>query len=478
VSAALADQAWARWKAMSPDERQRVLDHPGFKIKPIARGKQKDSFALSEPGLATGHLWEGTVRSGKTIVSILRWIRFIRSGPPGNLAMIGKTERTLKRNVIDTIVALLGQKAVKYRQGAGEVEICGRRVYIAGANDEGAVAKIQGMTLVGWYGDEVPTWPKAVFDMARTRLSDPGAEWFATGNPASSTHHLKVDWIDRAKLHLDRDGTLRRRPAHDKDTQDIHVYSFTLYDNREFLTEKFIQITERSYTGMFYQRYILGRWCMAEGAIYDSWDPAKHVVRRAPAIERWISVGIDHGTTNPFSAIATGLGPHPSGRGKALYATAEWRYDSTKTLRRKTDLEYADALRGWLPQRAEMPDGGPERVAVDPSANGFRQQLYRHGITSTAADNDVLAGIGTMHSIVERGKFFVVEGGCPDLIREFPDYAWDPAAAAKGLDRPIKSGDHSLDAERYGTHTGKSSWWYDVFPDELEAVLEGRLTGV
>jgi PBSX family phage terminase large subunit len=468
-----AELAWQRWQGMTPDQRSAVLSHPGFKIKPIARGKQQDSFTLSARGNATGHLWEGTVRSGKTIVSILRWIDFILHGPPGNLAMIGKTERTLKRNVIDTITALLGTKAVKYRGGAGEVEICGRLIYIAGANNELAVEKIQGMTLVGWYGDEAPTWPKSVFDMARTRCSDPGAEWFATGNPASSTHHLKVDWIDRAKLHLDRDGTLRRRSLNDKDTQDIHVYSFTLYDNREFLTQKFIEITERSYTGMFYQRYILGRWCMAEGAIYDSWNADIHVVKRAPAIERWISVGIDHGTTNPFSAIATGLGPHPSGRGKALYATAEWRYDSTKTLRRKTDLEYADALRDdWMPKRTEMPDGGPERIAVDPSANGFRQQLYRHGISSVSADNDVLAGIGTMHSIVERGRFFVVESGCPALIKEFPDYAWDPAAAAKGLDKPIKSGDHSLDGVRYGTHTGKTSWWYDVFPDDLAGVLE------
>jgi PBSX family phage terminase large subunit len=461
------DQALARWKAMTPEQRQAILDHPGFKIKPISRGKQKDSFALSEPGLATGHLWEGTVRSGKTIVSILRWLAFLLHGPPGNLAMIGKTERTLKRNVLDQITALLGAKAVKMRAGAGEVEICGRLVYIAGANNVLAVEKIQGMTLVGWYGDEVPTWPKEVFDMARTRCSDPGAEWFATGNPASSTHHLKTDWIDRAKLHLDRDGTLRRRGG--KDAQDIHVYSFTLYDNREFLTEKFIRITESSYTGMFYQRYILGRWCMAEGAIYDSWDPDKHVIRAAPPIQRWISVGIDHGTTNPFAAIATGLGPHPSGAGKALYATAEWRYDSTKSRRRKTDLEYADALRAWIPDRREMPDGGPERVAVDPSANGFRQQLSRHGISSVSADNDVLAGIGTVHSLVERGKLFVVES-CKGLIEEFPDYAWDPAAAAKGLDKPIKSRDHSLDADRYGKQTGRSSWWYDVFPEELELV--------
>lgn len=466
------EQAWKRWQEMTPDQRSVVLDHPGFKIKPLARGKQQDSFTLSEAGRATGHFWEGAVRSAKTIVSILRFLIFIRSGPPGNLAIIGKTERTLKRNVIDVMIALLGTKAVKYRQGAGEVEVCGRRIYIAGANDEAAVAKIQGMTLVGFYGDEMPTWPKTVFDMARTRCSDPGAEWFGTGNPASSTHHLNVDWIERAKLHLRRDGSLIRRPANDKGTQDIHVYSFTIYDN-PFLTDKFIRSLESSYTGMFYRRYILGEWCMAEGAIYDAWNPDLHVVQKAPEIERWLSVGVDHGTTNPFSAIALGLGPNPRRPGgKALFATAEYRYDSSKSLRRMTDLEYADKMRLWLPAREEMPDGEPELIAIDPSATGFRQQLFRFGIGSVAAENDVLSGIRTGSTLIASDNFYVVESGCPDLIKELPDYSWDDRAAALGEDKPIKLRDHSCDAGRYGWETGKQSWWYDVFPEELEALLE------
>lgn len=468
-----AELAWKRWQEMTPDQRSAVINHPGFKIKPLARGKQQDSFTLSEPGNATGHFWEGAVRSAKTVVSILRWIAFILHGPPGNLAMIGKTERTLKRNVIDFIVALLGTKAVKYRQGAGEVEICGRRIYIAGANDEAAVAKIQGMTLVGFYGDEAPTWPKTVFNMARTRCSDPGAEWFITGNPASSTHHLKTDWIDRAKLHLDRDGRVLRRPTGEKGVQDVHVYSFTIYDNREFLTEKFIKSLESSYTGMFYRRYILGEWCMAEGAIYDAWDPDKHVVQRAPEIERWLSVGADHGTTNPFSAISIGLGAAPHGlEGKALYATAEWRYDSAETLRRMTDLEYAKALRIWLTNRHEMPDGEPEVFAVDPSASSFRQQLFRFGIPSVAADNDVLSGLRTMSSLIAGQKFYVVGPECPALVRELPEYSWDDRAALLGEDKPIKIKDHSCDAARYGGHTGRQGWWYDIWPEDLEALLE------
>jgi hypothetical protein len=120
-----------------------------------------------------------------------------------------------------------------------------------------------------------------------------------------------------------------------------------------------------------------------------------------------------------------------------------------------------------------MPDGEPEVFAVDPSATSFRQQLFRYGIASVAADNDVLASIRTGSTLIASDNFYVVESGCPDLIREIPNYSWDDKAAALGEDKPIKINDHSVDAGlRYGTHTGRTGWWYDVFPEELEAQLE------
>lgn len=439
---------------------------PPTKIKPLVRGKQKDSMSLSQPGMAGGHFWEGAVRSSKTIVSILRFIAFILHGPPGNLAMIGRTERTLKRNVLDVMVAMLGPKRCRVLVGSGTAQILGRTVYLVGANDETAVAKIQGMTLVGWYGDELPTWPESVFNMARTRLSEPGAEWFGTGNPASLTHHLKTDWIDRAKLHLTRDGTIIRRNG--RDAQDVHIYSFTIYDNPH-LTQKFINTLETSYVGMFYRRYVLGEWAMAEGAIYDAWDPDQHVIKpgQLPAMERWIAVGIDHGITAPFAAVSLGLGPSLRGQGKALYATAEWRYDSRIGKRKWTDKEYADRMTLWLPQQAEaIGHAEPEMIAVDTSAAGFRQQLQRLDIFNREANKDVLAGIGTMASIIAAPGKFYVSSQCEGIISETPGYSWDDAEAKKGIDKPIKIKDHSLDAERYGGHTSRAGWWYELFPDD------------
>lgn len=447
------------------------------KIKPLARGKQRDSFTLSAAGRAAGHFWEGAVRSGKTIASIIRWLLFIATGPPGPLAMIGKTERTLKRNVLDVIVALIGPKRCRVNLGTGVATILGRTVYLCGANDEGAVAKLQGMTLVGWYGDEIPTWPQAVFDMARTRLSEPGAEWFGTGNPASLTHHLKVEWIDRAKLHLRRDGTVIRRPINDPATQDVHVYSFTIYDN-PMLDPGFVQRLERSYSGMFYRRNILGEWCMAEGAIYESWDPERHALPFAeiPQLERWIGVGIDHGTVNPFVAGALGIGPAPRGQeGRALYLVNEWRWDSVVKRKRLSDRAYALHVQRWLRdvEHPGMPGHrgiDPDMIAVDPSASGFRESLYELNLLSVKADNEVLPGIRDMASLVEHDRFYVCQEGAPELIAEFPGYSWDDRAAKLGQDKPIKIKDHSLDEARYIVHTSRHDWWAEIFPEMADAL--------
>lgn len=437
----------------------------GTKLKPLPRGKSLDSFTLSAPQLASGHLWEGTVRSGKTVTSILRWLEFALEGPPGNLAMIGKTERSLKRNVLDVIVAMLGPKRAKIISGAGIMRICGRLVYLAGANNELAVAKIQGLTLVGFYGDEMSTWPKSLFNMATTRLSEPGAEWFGTSNPDSSVHHLKTEVIDRAKLHLRRDGSIVRRRG--DDAMDVHVYSFTLYDN-PFLTPEFVRKLERSYVGMFRRRYILGEWCMAEGAIYDAWDPDRHTLQRAdlPTMDRWIGAGVDYGTTNPFHAVDLAIGPQPFGAaGKALYITTEYRYDVAVHKRSMTNRQYANATIAWLRSVPELAD--PALLAIDPSAKGFRNELYELGFPSTKADNDVLAGIMDVGSLIAHDRFYVCREGAPELIREVPAYAWSDAAALKGDDEPIKKGDHGLDAKRYIVRTGRGEWYDEIWPEEV-----------
>jgi PBSX family phage terminase large subunit len=421
------------------------------KVAPLV-GKQRESVRLST---ARGNIWEGAVRSSKTVCSTLKWLRFVREAPDGPLAMVGKTERTLKRNIIDPIQAMVGKKRCVYRAGAGEVDLFGRLIYTAGANNELAVDKIKGLTLAGAYADEITTWPESMFSMLMTRLSVDRAQWFGTTNPDSKNHWFKKNYLDRAKLHLTRDGKIVER--HDADTLDLHRFSFQLTDNPN-LSPAYVENVKRENAGLFYRRNILGEWCLAEGAIFDMFDPepGRHVVDIVPQIVRWIALGVDYGTVNPFHAGLLGLGVD-----NRLYVPGDWRYDSRKQRRQLTDAEYSARLRGWLGDfpAPHTPLRGvrPEWVAVDPSAASFRVQLYRDGLPSTAADNSVIDGIRLVSSLFAADQL-AIHSSCTDLIDELSGYAWDSDAADKGLDEPLKVDDHGPDQLRYAVKTTEAIW--------------------
>lgn len=416
-------------------------------------GKQRQSVELATARI---NIWDGAVRSSKTISSLVRWLQFIRSAPPGPLLMTGKTERTLRRNIIDPLVDMLGERRCRLLAGSGELYLLGRKVYLAGANDERAQEKIRGLSLVGAYVDEVSTLPESFFVMLLTRLSIPGARLFGTTNPDGPQHWLKVGYLDRARLHLDRDGRLHHHDGDDR--LDLHRFTFQLADNPN-LAPDYVAAVSAEFTGLWHRRLILGEWCLAEGVVFEAWDPARHVVDELPQITRWLALAIDYGTTNPFHAVLLGLGAD-----RRLYVTHEWRWDSKKQRGSLTDAEYSQRLRAWV----EGLGVRPEYTIIDPSAASFRVQLHRDGWSSVMADNDVLAGIRTVASLLATDRLRV-HRSCTELIREIPGYAWDPKASERGEDAPIKLGDHGVDALRYGVRTTRAVWQYQLAEPEPAA---------
>jgi PBSX family phage terminase large subunit len=416
-----------------------------MRITPLV-GKQRQSVELATARL---NIWDGSVRSSKTISSLLKWTRFVRTAPAGPLLMTGKTERTLKRNIIDPLVEMLGEKRCKHVVGAGELHLLGRTIYTAGAHDEGSVDKIRGLSLVGAYGDELSTMPESFFRMLTTRLSIPGAQFFGTTNPDGPQHWLKVGFLDRARTHLDIDGQLHY--SEDPHALNLNRFSFQLRDNPN-LTREYIEAVSSEHTGLYYRRLILGEWCLAEGVVYEVWDPAKHVVQDLPEIAQWLCLALDYGTTNPFHALLIGLGV--DGR---LYVGHEWRWDSKKQKGSLTDAEYSERLRAWAAGLGIT----ARYVIVDPSAASFRAQLHRDGISSVLADNEVVDGIRDVASLLATRRL-LVHVRCKELIKEIPGYAWDPKASEKGEDKPLKVLDHGVDALRYGIRTTRNVWQHQL----------------
>lgn len=404
-------------------------------------------------------LWSGAVRSGKTIASLLAFLIALAAAPTHGLIVItGKTKETIERNLIEPLQSphLFGPlaKQVHHTRGAGTATILGRVVHLIGANDVRAEDRIRGMTIALAYCDEATLLPRGFWMMLLSRLSVAGAKLFGTTNPDGPAHWLRKDFLLRA------------------DDVGLLQWHFTLDDNPS-LDPDYVERLKRQYVGLWFRRFILGEWCLAEGAVYDAWNPDRHVVDVLPRIERWLGLGIDYGTTNPFAALVLGLGALEQDGARRLYLTHEWRWDSKHRRRQLTDHEYSEKLRGWLgelphPHAPKVKGIHPDWTVVDPSAASFVQQLYRDGLTPTLADNSVLDGIRTVSSLLAQ-DLLKVHRSCEGFIEEIPGYSWDPKKAEKGEDAPIKAADHSLDGGRYVIQTTEALWRSHVQEPEEQA---------
>ncbi|MFD0210822.1 PBSX family phage terminase large subunit [Streptomyces hirsutus] len=387
--------------------------------------------------------WEGAVSSGKTIASLWAWLMFVDSASTsGELVMIGKTRDSVYRNVLQPLMnpEIFEDLAlqVDYNPGAPTARIFGRLVHVIGANDVKAETKIRGMTCVGAYVDELTLLPETFWEMLRTRMRAPGARIYATTNPDAPTHWFKEKYID--------DPETRR---------SMKVFSFQLDDNIH-LEPEYVADIKASHQGLFYRRFIEGQWCAAEGAVFDMFDRARHVVDILPPITRWLALGIDYGTSNPTHAVLVGFG-----NDGCLYAAAEWRYDGRKAQRQITDVEASERLRAWL--STVSPPGTRERgvrpdiIAVDPSAASFHVQLRADGLSPRPAHNKVLSGIRILMALFAADKLRI-HSSCKELLKEIDGYVWDPKATERGEDAPLKQNDHGVDALRYAIKTTQHIW--------------------
>jgi PBSX family phage terminase large subunit len=396
------------------------------------------------------NIWHGSIRSGKTIASLMRWLMFVAVAPRGGaLVVIGRTRDSVARNVFGPLTDpdLFGEIAdhVHYTSGAPTASVLGRTVYVIGASDVKAEKVIRGLTVAGVYVDEITVIPEGFFVQLLGRMSVPGAQLFGTTNPDNPAHWLKRRFLDRAE----KLGWM--------------VVHFVLADNPG-LTKAYVDAVSAEFTGLWYRRFIEGEWVAAEGAIFDMWDQRLHVVAwdQLPRMQRLLGIGLDYGTTNPTAALVLGM----TGDGQ-LWLVDEWRHDPAKTQTRLSDSQISAGFRDWAGQQ-HVPGIQPrlERTYIDPAAASLKVQLYSDNYEGLIdADNDVAYGIRTMASLLTTGRLHVADR-CAGFIDEITGYSWDDKATARGVDAPVKVADHSLDAARYVITTTEPVW-RDAAIDQL-----------
>lgn len=389
------------------------------------------------------NIWHGAIRSGKTIASLIAFLIAVVGAPAsGLIVIVGRSLQTIERNILDPLQdeAVFGPVArmIHHTRGATTATILGRTVHLIGAADSRAEGRLRGMTAYLAYVDEATLIPRGFWNQLLGRLSVPGARLLATTNPDNPGHWLRKEFINRA-------GEL-----------DLRHWQFTLDDNPS-LDPKYVTSLKAEYIGLWYRRFILGHWVQSEGAIYEMFDTARHVVDEVPAIARWLCDAIDYGTVNPFADLLIGIGVD-----QRLYVVSEYWHNSRTARKQLTDAEYSAARRRWLagvvhPQ-TNVVGVHPEWTIVDPSAASFIEQLHRDGVPSVMpADNTVLDGIRGVAGLLAADRLRI-HHSCTGLIDELPGYSWDDEAAERGEDKPIKQNDHACDALRYGVRTTEALW--------------------
>ena len=222
-------------------------------------------------------------------------------------------------------------------------------------------------------------------------------------------------------------------------------------DDNLSLDQDYIESLKQMYTGVWYDRMILGNWVAAEGRIYDMFDAQKNMIDTqafikscgmSPKAIKWI-VGCDYGTS---TVMSWGLyGKLPNG---TYLKVREYYYDATKTKVQKTDSEFADAFDEWIKHSGVK----PWAVFCDPSAASWKTELMRRGYVVLNANNDVINGIRQVATMLNSGKYFI-DKSCKNTELEYSTYSWDPTAQRQGKDRPIKEHDHTCDTDRYVIYT-------------------------
>lgn len=402
-----------------------------FKFKPFSK-KQKKILTWWLPNSPVcdkdGIIADGSIRSGKTLsmsLSFIMWAMEMFNGQ--NFGMCGKTIGSFRRNVLFWLKLMLLSRGYRYKDhrvdNLLEVTRKGKTnfFYIFGGKDERSQDLIQGITLAGCFFDEVVLMPESFVNQATGRCSVDGSKFWFNCNPDGPYHWFKVNWIDKIK-----------------EKNLIHLH-FTMDDNLS-LSERVKERYRSMYSGVFFQRYILGLWVMAEGIIYDMFNEKKHAVDTIARNYTRYYVSIDYGTQNPTTFGLWGL------FNGVWYKVKEYHYSGREKNKQKTDSEYADDLIDFIGDLKII------SVIVDPSAASFIAELKKRGLVVRKAKNDVVDGIRNVATALNEG-LILYNDCCKETFKEFNSYIWDEKAADRGEDKPIEKNDHHMDGDRYFINT-------------------------
>lgn len=371
----------------------------------IYTSKQRELMGKWQRGeLRRINLLEGSVSSGKTWISLVLWAFWVAGMPIDKLyLMCAKSLTTLKRNCLIPLEELVGSSNFTFSIAAKEGYLFGRRVLLEGANDVRSESKIRGLTLQGAYCDELTQFPEDFFAMLLSRLRVPAAKLIATTNPDNPNHWLKANYIDRAN------------------ELDFLDEKFLIADNTT-LDPEYVENVKREYTGVFYDRFILGLWKTAEGAIYREFadNTEKYLLDGPPDDIAFATLGMDFGGNGSAHAIiCTGF----SRRLRKIVILDEY-YRKEIISPKQLENDACDFIRRCKSRYkiVDMYCDSAEQVLI----RGLKAAAVHEKIPiniQNARKSEILGRIRFFNAIISQERFFILRK-CTRIIEALRSAVW------------------------------------------------------
>lgn len=375
----------------------------------------------------------GSVRSGKTHCAMYGFFAWLSRSYAGHDFLLATyTLRQMSAVAVSTLykwAADTGAKLTKREAGIFELQSAiGRqpnRIITAIGHDRTAHQKILGLTLAGAYVDEAVNMPREFIDEIGLRCSVEGAKIVFTQNPKGPDHWMKRDYIDRGS------------------EINARCITFQLTDNPS-LSQAYMDQIRTQFTGVTFQRMVLGLWAAHSGLVYPYANKA--FAKRPLATPTRYEGAIDVASSGITHALL--IAKYEDGR---YCVVDEWVHNGIEH-GQITDLEQITQIVGRFTR------GGRKvrQYVVDPAAAAFRVQLKDHvGSASRVREgfNDLIPGIENTRRWLDAGWIMIDDQACPELAGAMMSYQWDEAAADRGEDVPLKAQSHGPDALRYHVHT-------------------------
>lgn len=399
----------------------------------------------------TGYLsvWEGAVRSSKTVIALVAFAVYMRQSPETRFLISGRTIGTIEQNCILNEFGLLSllrgaeykhvgeKRAVVFHVADPNGRIVQKTVIVQGASTIKDFMALRGQSYGGWFADEINMHDRefVVEALKRTAASkDRRHLW--TLNPGGPKDWIYKDYLDRYEVMSDEQkATLG----------GYQWWHFTPQDNPA-MTESMIAALEMQYPkgSVFYQRYVLGLRAVAEGLVYPMFTDA--CIARPPESVQARYASIDFGTVHP-----TAMGWY--GRDKTTgvwYKVREWVASPDESAR-MTTAEYMDIF-----ERITEELGGIPRMnlTIDYGGGGeaLAREAERRRWMPVNPDKAVLDGISMTARMLNTHRLFI-SPDCPKTIESLRIYRWDDKASERGETKPIKQDDDPADETRYAVTT-------------------------